>query len=460
MAINKKEVSINVAYAMIAQTISLALSVLMSLFVPKILNIEGFGYWQLFIFYTSYSGMLHFGLYDGLYLRLGGKEYSKLSYEIVGTQFRLSVALQVVILSVIALCGITLVEENRRFVIVSSCIMALISNVAGFVGLLQQAVNRTKINSISVIINRCSFIIILLSLLFYREKWFGLYIIGYMAAQCMALAYCIYVTRELLFSKNVFTRKILGLFFGNMKIGLILTFANIASIFIIGIGRFFIDGKWGIETFSKVSFALTMTHFVLIFVNQVGLVFFPALRRCNANEIKSFYRKARKTMIIYLPVSFVFVYPLIWFINSWLPKYNESIPFFFIMIPLCIYDGRMQMIGYTMLKVLRKERLLLYINIVAVAISCLFCALSVYVFDNVTLTIIGMLVAIVTRAVITDVYFAKKYSLHVFMPLALEILLVAMFIIVNLTCSWTVSLGLFVAAYMVYFLLNKYKVQY
>lgn len=440
---------------MIAQAISLLLSILMSLFVPKILGVEEFGYWQLFIFYTSYSGMLHFGLFDGMYLRLGGKEYGKLNYEVLGTQFHVSILAQTIILMGIAFCGFLFADKDRSFVIAASCVMALVSSIAGFAGLILQAVNKTKVNSVSVIINRIAFIVMLLALLFQKGKDYSLYIIGYIVAQTIAMLYCIYKTREIVFSRNLFCRKIIDVYLGNMKVGLILMFANIASIFIIGIGRFFIDGKWGVEAFSKVSFALTMTHFVLIFVNQVGLVFFPALRRCNANEIERYYCKARKTMITYLPASFVFVYPLIWFINVWLPKYSESIPFFFIMIPLCIYDGRMQMIGYTMLKVLRKERVLLYINVVAVAISCLICALSVYVVDNVTLTVVGMLVAIVARAIITDVYFAKRYSLSVFKSLALEIILVTMFIVVNLTCPWTISLGSFVAAYMVYFLLSR-----
>lgn len=460
MSLNKKEVSVNVAYAMIAQAISLLLSILMSLFVPKILGVEGFGYWQLFIFYTSYSGMLHFGLYDGLYLRFGGKDYDRLNHDIIGTQFHLSVLSQTIILIAIASCGIAFADKSRSFVIVASCIMALISSVAGFVGLIQQAVNKTKINSISVIINRIAFIFILLILLFHQEKDFSFYILGYMAAQSLAMVYCIFKTREIIFSKNLFDRRILSLYFGNMKIGIVLMFANVASIFIIGIGRFLIDGQWGIEIFSKVSFALTLTHFVLIFVNQIGLVFFPALRRCNANEILHFYRKSRKAIMTFLPACFIMVYPLMWFINAWLPKYRESIPYFFIMIPLCVYDGRMQMIGYTMLKVLHKERVLLYINLIAVCISGLCCALSVYMLHNVTATIASMLIAIIMRAIITDVYFAKIYSLRVYQSLLLEVAFVTLFVLINILCQWHIALVVFLVTYTIYFFLNRYKIEY
>ena len=45
-----------------AQGVSFACSVVMTLLVPKILGIEEFGYWQLFVFYTSYVSFFSWGL--------------------------------------------------------------------------------------------------------------------------------------------------------------------------------------------------------------------------------------------------------------------------------------------------------------------------------------------------------------------------------------------------------------
>lgn len=56
-----------------AQGVSFACSVVMTLLVPKILGIEEFGYWQLFVFYTSYVSFFQLGLNDGIYLQHGGE---------------------------------------------------------------------------------------------------------------------------------------------------------------------------------------------------------------------------------------------------------------------------------------------------------------------------------------------------------------------------------------------------
>ena len=68
----------NIIFAFLAQGISLFLSVLMSLIVPKFLTVRDFGYWQLFIFYFGYVGFFHFGLNDGVYLKYGGKSYDEM----------------------------------------------------------------------------------------------------------------------------------------------------------------------------------------------------------------------------------------------------------------------------------------------------------------------------------------------------------------------------------------------
>ena len=75
----KKTAIRNIIYSFSAQTVSIILSVLMSLLVPKMLGVEDFSYWQLFLFYLSYVGFFHFGITDGVYLKNGGISYENLN---------------------------------------------------------------------------------------------------------------------------------------------------------------------------------------------------------------------------------------------------------------------------------------------------------------------------------------------------------------------------------------------
>ncbi len=46
----------NLYYTVGANFITLAISVLLNLFVPKLLGVREYSYWQLYVFYSSYVG--------------------------------------------------------------------------------------------------------------------------------------------------------------------------------------------------------------------------------------------------------------------------------------------------------------------------------------------------------------------------------------------------------------------
>ncbi|MGC3014424.1 hypothetical protein ACPTH2_14975, partial [Enterococcus faecium] len=77
----------NLYYTVAANFATLGISVLLNLFVPKLLGVTEYSYWQLYVFYSSYVGFLHFGWIDGIYLKIGGEEYDRLDKRGLGTQF-------------------------------------------------------------------------------------------------------------------------------------------------------------------------------------------------------------------------------------------------------------------------------------------------------------------------------------------------------------------------------------
>ena len=68
----------NFSYSLTSNLISLIISTLVVLVIPRIIGVEDYGFWQLYLFYSSYIGFLHFGWNDGIYLRYGGEEYDDL----------------------------------------------------------------------------------------------------------------------------------------------------------------------------------------------------------------------------------------------------------------------------------------------------------------------------------------------------------------------------------------------
>ena len=75
---DKKKFIKNIISVMIANIISLLGSITSGFLLPKIFNIEEYGYYKIFTLYMSYAGLLHFGFLDGMLLKISGMKYEEL----------------------------------------------------------------------------------------------------------------------------------------------------------------------------------------------------------------------------------------------------------------------------------------------------------------------------------------------------------------------------------------------
>ncbi|OYP00494.1 hypothetical protein CG709_11530, partial [Lachnotalea glycerini] len=153
----------NIIFAFSAQSISLLLSLMMALIIPKIIGVEQYGFWQLFLFYAGYVGYALLGVNDGIYLRMGGQDYRKLNYKKISTQYWISMFEQIVFAAISAFVLFNCIENfERKFVFLAVCIFWIINNATGFLSSVLQAVNRTYQFSLSVMLEKIFFIVFIL----------------------------------------------------------------------------------------------------------------------------------------------------------------------------------------------------------------------------------------------------------------------------------------------------------
>ncbi len=122
----------------------------------------------------------------------------------------------------------------------------------------------------------------------------------------------------------------------NIRIGIKLMFAGVASMLIIGIVRLGIEAKWDIQTFSKVSLTLSISNLLMVFINAVGLVMFPILRKTEQKNLPDIYKILRTAIMIPLLGMLIFYYPVKEILSMWLPKYADSLHYMALLFPLCI----------------------------------------------------------------------------------------------------------------------------
>ncbi|HHK7210311.1 TPA: hypothetical protein ACQXLP_002149, partial [Streptococcus pneumoniae] len=150
--------------------------------------------------------------------------------------------------------------------------------------------------------------------------------------------------------------------FDNIRVGINLMLSNIASSMIIGIVRMGIQWNWNIETFGKVSLMLSISNLLMTFINAIGLVVFPLLKRTKTENLSKIYSNLRNVLMLIMFAILLFYYPLKIILDLWLPAYRDALIFMALIFPMSIYEGKMALVINTYLKALRMERDILKIN--------------------------------------------------------------------------------------------------
>lgn len=456
---NYRSILSNMSVAFLAQGTAMLFGVLQSLIVPKLLGVEEFGYWQLFIFYSNYAGFFHFGLNDGVYLTRGGQSRDQIDKRFVYSQFLFGFLFETVIAICIALvCVFQVPDLNRRYVILCFCIMMVLINATNYISSTLQAMNETKRSSYIAIVSKVVYLAPLVAFIALGVTTYKPYIVAYLAATAIGLLYGIYYTKDFaLQGCSSFSNMLQG-GLTNIRIGINLMISNIAGGLIVGFARFIIDAKWGISTFGQLSLSLSIVSLFLMFVSQASLVLFPALRQSSTDEMRRFFAALRDAMGLFMPAVYILYFPLVWVLSLWLPQYAESLSKFAFLIPICAFDGKMDIYCSTYFKVARKEKTLLYINLATVAFNAVGAIVGCYVLNSVDFVLLWAVISIIVRSSVSDYLVSEALEIPETGLAIQEIGITALFILFTQILPNTATISLYACLYILYLFINRKRV--
>lgn len=453
---NLKKLAENISVAMIAQMVNMLVSIATVILAPKVMGAEQYGYWQLFIFYGSYVGLFQLGINDGVYLLNGGVERDSINRRSIASQFWFSVAYQLaMVTAVIPFVLNANFGGSREFVLLAIAIFLVIYNATSYIGYVFQAMNETKVYSRSVILERGLLFVGLCILLALGIESFEPYIVTFVVTKACALAYCLLVGRGFVFLKPYSLLKTAHIAGSSIKVGAQLLVAVNAGSLVVGVARFVIDSSWSIETFGMVSFSLSIVNFIMAFIGQVSMVLFPALRQCSPDELKRYYIKCRDLLTVMLPAALVLYWPARLFVNAWLPGYSDAVYFMGLLAPLCVFDGRMNILCTTYFKVLRMETTMLAINLATLVVSACGCMLVAALGLPVEAVLITALFSVAMRCVVSEEAVSRRMRLGFQRSPILSVLPVAVFIAAGYWLGALASFVVYVIFLFALIILNR-----
>lgn len=440
----------SISYTIVSNIFTLLTSLLVVLIVPKYLTIEEYSYWQLYLFYSMFVGFLHFGWIDGIYLKYGGMDYHKLNKNLFFSQFY-SLAVFQIVLSIFLIIGCTLFFQNQKLTVIQLIGVSLtLVNLANMIMFTLFATNKIKEASLISIIGKFVFLMLVFIAILSDLKNFQILIVADLIGKCITLFYGMYVCRDFIFIKMTNFSFPIKEAINNILVGINLLLANIASLLIVGTVRFGIENSWDITTFGKVSLALSLVNFILIFINAMGIVIYPAIRKASIENLPKIYISLREPLMAILLGLLLLFYPLKSLLILWLPKYVESYDYLLILLPIFIFEGKMALLINTYLKALRKERFMLKINLISFFLSVCVTYLTTVLINDLYLTVLSIVFLLALRSTLAEYYLLRKMKYNHAREINFEILLIVIFMILNWLLKPFFSFTIYLFIYLVY----------
>lgn len=430
---NSRKFLSNLSQSILSNFLVLSVSILTNIIVPRYLGLSEFSYWQLYAFYTSYIAIFHLGWLDGLYLRYAGMELNELAREKLGNQFLFLFGVECFFSASILLVGWALHLQGPRWdVLVFITAALIIINLFGFFLTLFQTTNQIKFYAIAVRYERIFYSILLIAYLISGGRSFKTLILFDLFAKLVVLVILIVKFKFLLNRSSMATKTVIQTFGETAVIGVPLVLANLVSGLIIGVPRFLLNISWSIEVFGKFSFTISILNMFMLFLNSIGIVIFPLVKKVTSQNLATLYRLIRKFLT---PVSFfclLFYFPAKFILNLWLPKYADSLFFLGILLPIIIFEARVTLLINPFLKSMRKEKLILKANSIGLLVSIIASYLAVVIWHNLILVNVVLVVAIVIRTLYLEISLSRQLQLDFSKDYLYEGCLVSLFIFSNI----------------------------
>ena len=289
-------------------------------FIPRILSVQDFGYWRLFLLYGGYVGFLHFGFADGALLRWVGRPLDDFSYE-----FRPAVKyLLWQHLAIFALvCGIVLVlPAPLRFVAIAVAIFAPVFNITATLQFGLQGARKFRPVAISAAASPALFLIA--TLLFesvHRLDFHNLTLL-YLLAWCAPLVFLLLVTKTLSAEQGAVPGDMAK---GCLLAGWPITIANTGVNLIQSADRLALSWSTTIENFAIYSLAASLMALPMLVVQVCSKVFFTHLAGVTPEKREQLYSASEFTFVIVWALLLPFYFALQIFLEHFLPRYIPAL---------------------------------------------------------------------------------------------------------------------------------------
>ena len=453
-SITGRKFAANVVMSIAAQIVSLAVSFVLTLIVPRFIDEYQYAYWQTYVLYVGYVGVLHFGLLDGLVLRYSKYDYEELDKARLRSQFATLLIFTGAVTVIAGAVSLLALGGTDKLIFSLVAIGIVTKNLVTYSSYMLQITNRINKYVILTIAQRLTYGVVVAVLLILKVNDFYWYCLADLCGDAVGIVIGVSFNRGLYLGKMIKPSEAFKEIKVNVASGIILMLANWSAMLMIGSAKMIIQWRWDELVFGKVSFAFSVSNVFLVFVTAISVVLFPSLQRIDQSKLPEMYKSIRSALSPFLFFIMLLNFPGCWILDKWIPKYSESLIYLGILLPIIIYSSKVSLLTNNYLKVYRKEKYMLIVNAISIAVGIALFALCAYAFDRLIALIASVVFVIMLNSVLAEIFVSRIIRVNLVKHYIIEAVMTVAFILcASLLPRWWGCLAYF-GAYAVYAAVN------
>lgn len=417
----------NVVLTVSAQLVSFFVSAVLNLILPKYVSEMDYSSWQTLLLYLGYVPIFHFGFLDGLMLRYSQYDYQNLNKPLVQSQFRLFLGAEVFFALIGFALSFGVENETYRQLVRFVSFGIITANLYAYASHLFQMTNRISKYVIFVMMMRLILGVGIVAALFCGANSFYDLCIVYFTSCILTILWGASQNKELFWGTGRLADGTIAELKSNVSSGIMLLIANLSSMFFVGGAKMVVQWHYDPLLFGKVAFSFTLVNLFLTFVTAASIAIFPSLKRIDTANLPDFYVRIRRSMTPLLFVSLALFFPGYYVLKLWLPNYADSLVYLSVLLPMIVYESRVTLLTNNYLKTYRKERLMLVINLVSVAIAFVLFLVSAYILDSLFILLACLVFVVFVRSIVSEIVVMRIINRRRYASFGVELALVVLF---------------------------------
>lgn len=441
----------NVLISLSVQIVSLLVSFILNLIVPKYIDEYQYSYWQMYVLYASYVGVLHFGLLDGIVLRYSQYSYDEIDKKTMRSQFQILLLSTSVIAFLMIVFSFLFLNDVNKYLFTLVAFSIITKNIVTYNSYTFQITNRIGDYASLILSQRISYGLIVIFLLLTKSNNFILYCLADIMGDIIGVLFSSKYNKNMYFGESLKFKDALDEWKKNVGSGIYLMLATWSSFLLIGSAKILIQIHWDELIFGKVSFAFSLSNLFLSFVSAVSIVLFPSLKRMDKKQLPDLYKTIRDTITPVLFLSLLFYFPGCFILRRFLPNYSDSLIYLGILLPIIVYSSKVNLLTNNYLKAYRKEMDMLYINVFSILFALIIFGFSTFILNNLFALLLCVVLVMFFNSVLSELTVGRIIHLNMWKDFVEEFILSLLFIIIVYRFPISVGFAVYAGVLICYF---------